>query len=86
MDEHIDRRDAEAGDAIGDHVTGTMSRDDFIRRMTLLGFSATAIGGMLAGAGMADAATDRRFAGQTVSMIRAPLGHRIATSRLRARP
>jgi len=74
MDEHIDRRDAEAGDAIGDLVTGTMSRDDFIRRMTLLGFSATAIGGMLAGAGVAGAATDRRFAGQTVSILVAAEG------------
>ncbi len=64
MDEHIDRRDAEAGDAIGDLVTGAMSRDDFIRRMGLLGFSATAIGGMLAAAGVADAAPDRRFAGK----------------------
>src|SRR5436305_282534 len=74
MDEQIDRRDAEAGDAIGDLVTGTMSRDDFIRRMTVLGFSATAIGGMLAGAGVAGAATDRRFAGQTVSILVAAEG------------
>jgi multiple sugar transport system substrate-binding protein len=74
MDEHIDRRDAEAGDAIGDLVTGSMSRDDFIRRMTLLGFSATAIGGMLAGAGKAEAATDRSFAGKTVSILVAAEG------------
>lgn len=74
MDEHIDRRDAEAGDAIGDLVTGAMSRDDFIRRMGVLGFSATAIGGMLAAAGVADAAPDRRFAGKSISILVAAEG------------
>jgi multiple sugar transport system substrate-binding protein len=42
--------------------------------MTLLGFSATAIGGMLAGAGKAEAATDRSFAGKTVSILVAAEG------------
>jgi len=74
MDEHIDRRDAEAGDAIGDLVSGAMSRDDFIRRMGMLGFSATAIGGMLTAAGVADAATDRRLAGKSVSILVAAEG------------
>jgi multiple sugar transport system substrate-binding protein len=74
MDEHIDRRDAEAGDLIGGLVSGEMSRDDFIKRMGLLGFSASAIGGMLAAAGTAGAATDRRFAGQTISILVAAEG------------
>lgn len=74
MDDHIDRRDAAAGDAIGDLVTGAMSRDDFIRRMGVLGFSATAIGGMLAAAGVADAAPDRRFAGKSISILVAAEG------------
>jgi multiple sugar transport system substrate-binding protein len=74
MDEHIERRDAEAGDAIADLVTGAMSRDDFIKRMTLLGFSASTIGAMLIGAGKAEAGTERRFAGQTVSILVAAEG------------
>src|SRR5262245_65345416 len=74
MDEHIDRRDGEAMDAVGGLVSGEMSREDFIKRMGLLGFSASAIGGMLAAAGVADAAPDRRFAGQTVSILVAAEG------------
>jgi multiple sugar transport system substrate-binding protein len=74
MDEHSGRRDAEAGDAIGSLVSGEMSRDDFIRRMGLLGFSATAIGGMLAAAGKADASAGRAFAGQSVSILVAAEG------------
>lgn len=75
MEEHIDRRDAEAGDAVGSLVSGEMSRDDFIKRMGLLGFSATAIGGMLAAAGKADAAsTAQPYAGKTISILVAAEG------------
>jgi multiple sugar transport system substrate-binding protein len=74
MDERIERRDEAAGDAVGGLVSGEMSRDDFIRRMGLLGFSATAIGGMLAAAGKAEAAAERRFAGQTVHILVAAEG------------
>ena len=74
MDEQIDRRDEVAGDAVGGLVSGQMSRDDFIKRMGMLGFSASAIGGMLAAAGKADAAPARAFAGKTVSILVAAVG------------
>jgi multiple sugar transport system substrate-binding protein len=75
MDERIERRDEAAGDAIGSLVSGGMSRDDFIRRMGLLGFSATAIGGMLAAAGKAEASPAAQpFAGKTISILVAAEG------------
>lgn len=75
MDEHSDRHDSAAGDAIGGLVSGEMSRDEFIKRMGLLGFSASAIGGMLMAAGKADAAsTAQPFAGKTISILVAAEG------------
>ena len=53
MSESIDRHEGATMDAIEGLVTGEMSRDDFIKRLTVLGFSASAIGGMLAAAGKA---------------------------------
>jgi multiple sugar transport system substrate-binding protein len=74
MDEHIDRRDGATMDVIEGLVTGEMGRDDFIKRMALLGFSASAIGGMLAAAGKADASAGRAFAGKTISILVAAEG------------
>src|SRR5712691_4391775 len=74
MDEHLDRRDGATMGGIEGLVTGEMSRDDFIKKMALLGFSASAIGGMLAAAGRADAAAGRAFAGKTVSILVAAEG------------
>jgi multiple sugar transport system substrate-binding protein len=74
MDEHIDRPEGATADAIGGLVSGEMSREDFVKRMGLLGFSATAIGGMLAAAGKADAAAGRAFAGKTISILVAAEG------------
>ena len=74
MDEHLDRRGEARMEAIEGLVTGEMTRDDFIKRAALLGFSASAIGGMLAAAGKADAAAGRAFAGQTVSILVAAEG------------
>jgi multiple sugar transport system substrate-binding protein len=74
MDEHLDRRDGATMDVIEGLVTGDMSRDDFIKRMAVLGFSASAIGGMLAAAGKADAAAGRAFAGKSVSILVAAEG------------
>ena len=58
-------------------VSGEMSRDQFIRRATLLGISTTAIGGMLAAAGKATAAdlgAARSLAGSTVNLLVAAEG------------
>ena len=74
MDEHIERHEEASVDAIGGLVSGEISRDVFIKRMTLLGFSATAIGGMLAAAGKADASAGRAFAGKTVHILVAAEG------------
>lgn len=75
MTEAIDRRDEAIMDAIEGVVTGKMSRQDFVKRATVLGVSASAIGGMLAAVGgKADAATARQFAGQTVSILVAAEG------------
>ena len=46
MDQHLDRRDEATMDVIDGLVTGEMGRDDFIKRMAVLGFSASAIGGI----------------------------------------
>ncbi len=74
MSESIDRRDEAIMDAIEGVVTGRMSRQDFVKRATALGLSATAIGSMLAAAGRADAALARKFAGGTVSILVAAEG------------
>jgi multiple sugar transport system substrate-binding protein len=74
MDLHLDRRDEATMDGIEGLVTGEMGRDDFIKRMTLLGFSASAIGGLLAAAGKASAAEGRTFAGKTISILVAAEG------------
>ena len=74
MDEHLNGHGEARMDAIDGLVTGEMSRDDFIKRAALLGLSASAIGGILAAAGKADAATGRAFAGQTVSILVAAEG------------
>lgn len=74
MDEHLDRRDGATMHGIEGLVTGEMSRDDFIKKMALLGFSASAIGGMLAAAGKADASAGRAFAGKTISILVAAEG------------
>lgn len=75
MSESIDRGDAATMDAIEGLVTGTMRRDDFIKRLTYLGFTAGAIGGMLAAADKAGAGVDRLysqarpFAGETIRIL-----------------
>ncbi len=74
MDEYVDRRDGETVSAIEGLVSGGLSREDFVKRMGLLGFSATAIGGMLAAAGKADAALARAHAGKTISILVAAEG------------
>lgn len=61
-----------SGSIIDELVSGEMSRDQFIRRATLFGISATAIGGMLAAAGKATAADLRiasALAGGTVNLL-----------------
>jgi multiple sugar transport system substrate-binding protein len=74
MDEHLDRRDGATMGSIEGLVTGEMSRDDFIKKMALLGFSASAIGGMLAAAGKANASAGRAFAGKTINILVAAEG------------
>jgi len=61
-----------SGSIIDELVSGDMSREQFIRRASLLGISATAIGGMLAAAGKATAADLRvasALAGGTVNLL-----------------
>jgi len=74
MSESIDRPDAATMDAIEGLVSGRMSRQDFMRRAAALGLSAGAIGAILAGAGKASAAEERRFGGTTVSILVAAEG------------
>jgi multiple sugar transport system substrate-binding protein len=74
MSESIDRHDAATMDAIEGLVTGQMSRQGFMKRAAVLGFSASAIGSMLAAAGKASAADSRIFAGQTVNILIAAEG------------
>lgn len=53
-------------------ASGQMSRDEFIKRAATIGLSATAIGGMLAAAGVAtagDLREARRLAGTTVNFL-----------------
>lgn len=71
---NIDRPDAldPRDDLVGGLVSGQMGRDEFIKRAGLLGLSATAIGGMLAAAGKANAGDLRaasRLAGSTVNLL-----------------
>src|SRR5712692_12067682 len=75
MSESIDRHDDEATmDAIEGLVTGRMSRQAFVKRATVLGFSAGTIGAILAAAGQASAAEGRRLAGTTVNILIAAEG------------
>lgn len=69
MSESAGRRDAATMDTIEELVRGRISRQEFVKRATLLGFSASTIGAMLAAAGKADAAAGRAFAGTTVSAL-----------------
>lgn len=77
MTDGPDRRDAAIFDAIEGMVTGQMSRNDFVKRAGALGLSASAIAGILVGAGKASAADQRRarqFAGTTVNILVAAEG------------
>ena len=57
-------------DAIHGVLSGRLSRDEFVKRMTALGLSATAIGGILAALGdSASAANARAQAGSTVNLL-----------------
>jgi multiple sugar transport system substrate-binding protein len=59
-------------ESIDELVSGEMTRDQFIRRATMLGISATAIGGMLTAAGKATAADLKvagSLAGGTVNLL-----------------
>src|SRR5258708_1305760 len=51
MDQHLDRRDEATMDVIDGLVTGEMGRDDFIKRMAAVGFSASPIGRRLPATG-----------------------------------
>lgn len=76
----MDGRDARIFDAIEDVVAGRMSRQDFVKRATALGISASALAGMLAAfgarAGEAAVAPEaaRRFAGTTINALVAAEG------------
>jgi multiple sugar transport system substrate-binding protein len=71
------RDDAATMDAIEGMVTGRLSRQEFVKRASLLGFSMSAIGGMLAAAGRASGAGYsglERYAGTTISILIAAEG------------
>src|SRR3954453_9945021 len=74
MSESIDRRNTATKDAIDGLITGQLSRQDFVRRAAAMGLSASTIGAILAGAGKASAAEQRRFAGSTVHILIAAEG------------
>jgi multiple sugar transport system substrate-binding protein len=75
MSETIDPRDGSTMDAIESLVTGEMKREEFVKRMVALGFSASAIGGILTAAGKASAGERAQpFAGTTVNMLIAAEG------------
>ena len=60
MDEHLDRSGEVRMEAVEGLVTGEMSRDDFIKKAALLGFSQMAggaLGALLAAAISSDPAT-----------------------------
>ena len=66
-----------SGSIIDELVSGEMGREQFIKRASLLGISATAIGGMLAAVGKATAAdlgAARSLAGSTVNLLVAAEG------------
>jgi hypothetical protein len=56
MTDSIESRDSATMEAIDGLVTGQLTRQDFMKRAALLGFSASAVGSMLAAAGKASAA------------------------------
>jgi len=70
--------DAEVMDAIEKVVSGELDRQEFVKRATVLGLSATAIGGVLAAIGgraeAAFAGGERLFAGETISILIASEG------------
>ena len=69
-----------SGSIIDELVSGEMGREQFIRRATMLGISATAIGGMLAAVGKATAADTRAagsLAGSTVNLLVAAEGDQL---------
>src|SRR5262245_61804829 len=74
MSESIDGPDGATMGAIEELVSGRTSRQDFVKRATALGLSASTIGAILAGAGRASAAERRRFAGTTVNILIAAEG------------
>lgn len=75
MSERLDPRDATTMDAIEGLASGELSRNEFVKRMAALGFSATAIGGILTAAGKAYAGGQAQpFAGTTVNMLIAAEG------------
>ena len=74
MSESIDRSNLATKDAIDGLITGQMNRQEFVKRATFLGLSASAIGSILAAAGKASAAEGRAFAGSTVNILIAAEG------------
>jgi len=72
MSESIDRSNLATKDAIDGLITGQMNRQEFVKRATFLGLSASAIGSILAAAGKASAG--RAFAGSTVNILIAAEG------------
>jgi len=74
MTDSIESRDSATMEAIDGLVTGQLTRQDFMKRAALLGFSASAIGSILAAAGKASAADSRLYAGKTVNILIAAEG------------
>src|SRR5712691_8632782 len=74
MTDSIESRDSATMEAIDGLVTGQLTRQDFVKKAAVLGFSATAIGSMLAAAGKASAADSRLYAGKTVNILIAAEG------------
>src|SRR5438046_2704992 len=62
MSESIDRSNLATKDAIDGLITGQMNRQEFVKRATFLGLSASAIGSILAAAGKASAAGEVGYA------------------------
>ncbi len=71
MSDSIDRREPAIMDAIDGVVTGRLTREQFVRRATVLGLSASAIAGMLAALGRdaAHAAITKQLAGTTINAL-----------------
>ncbi len=74
MTDSTEGRDSATMEAIDGLVTGQLSRQEFIKKAAVLGFSATAIGSILAAAGKASAADSRLYAGKTVNILIAAEG------------